>query len=175
MKCQKCNKREATTHMTKIVNGHKEELYLCSECAATNQEYKAMKANMNFGIGDFLTGMFNGGKHAGVPEQIADVCPTCRMPYSEFLKKGKLGCGDCYSAFSARIKRPLKQIHGTCEHVGKVPKRGGGELMLGRKISALEAELNAAVLKQDFETAAKLRDEIRDMRAQAEQTPGKEG
>ena len=174
MKCQKCNKREATAHITKIVNGHKEEIFLCSECAAENQEYKNMKANMNFGIGDFLTGMFTGGKHTAISEQSIDVCPACHMPYEDFLKRGKLGCGDCYSAFSGRIKRPLKQIHGTCEHIGKVPKRGGGEMMLGRRISALEAELNAAVLKQDFETAAKLRDEIRDMKAQAEKAPGKE-
>ena len=166
MKCQKCNKREATTHMTKIVNGHKEEYYLCSECAAVSQEYKEMKAKMDFGIGDFLTGMFSGGKQTAIQEPSTDVCPTCHMPYNEFLKRGKLGCGDCYSAFAGRIKRPIKQIHGSAEHIGKVPKRGGGALMLGRKISALEAELNAAVLKQDFERAAKLRDEIRDMKAQ---------
>lgn len=166
MKCQKCNKREATTHMTKIINGHKEELYLCSECAATSKEYKEMKSSMNIGLGDFLTGMFTGGKQTSIAEPSTDVCPTCHMPYSVFLKKGKLGCGDCYEAFSSRIKRPLKQIHGSTEHMGKVPKRSGGELMIGRKISALEAELNAAVLKQDFETAAKLRDEIRDMKAQ---------
>ena len=33
------------------------------------------------------------------------------------------------------------------------------------KISKLESELNAAVMKQDFETAAKLRDEIKSMKA----------
>ena len=59
MKCEKCNKREATTHLTKIVNGYKEEHHLCSECAANSPEYKQMESSMNFGIGDFLTGMFS--------------------------------------------------------------------------------------------------------------------
>lgn len=165
MKCEKCNKREATTHMTKIVDGYKEEHHLCAECAANMPEYKEMKSKLSFGVGDFLTGMLTGGKQTAIgQENSAGVCPTCGMSYDEFLKRGKLGCGDCYTAFKNRIKRPIKQIHGTLEHVGKVPKRNGGSLMTGRRIAALEAELNAAVMKQDFETAAKLRDEIRDLK-----------
>lgn len=165
MKCENCGKREATTHMTRIVNGHKEEYHLCSECAAQSTEYKEIKSSMNFGIGDFLTGMFAGGKQIAEASPSADVCTTCHMPYGEFLKKGKLGCGDCYTSFADRLKRPLKQVHGTAEHIGKVPKRCGGELLKERRIEALEAELNAVVLKQDFETAAKIRDEIRDIKA----------
>ena len=163
MKCELCKKREATTHITKIVNGYKKELHLCSECAAQSNEYKDLNMGMNFGIGDFLTGIFNAGKHQGIPTREAetDICPTCHMPYSEFLKKGKVGCGDCYTAFKSRITRPIRQIHGTVEHIGKAPKRIGNTVMLDKKISELESALNAAVLKQDFENAAKLRDEIK--------------
>ena len=87
------------------------------------------------------------------------------MTFSDFLNTGKLGCGDCYSAFRNRLIRPIKQIHGTYEHTGKVPVRGGGNVVREKKISKLESELNAAVMKQDFETAAKLRDEIKSMKA----------
>ena len=167
MKCEKCGKRDATTHLTKIVNGYKEEHHLCSECAAGSPEYSEMKSNMNFGIGDFLSGIFTGGKQQTSinGEHGLDICPTCNMPYSDFLKTGKLGCSDCYSTFRNRLKRPLKQIHGTFEHIGKSPKRNGGKFMLDKKISVLESELNAAVLKQDFETAAKLRDEIKALKS----------
>ncbi len=167
MKCEKCNKNEATTHMTKIVNGYKEEHHLCSECAAESPEYSEMKHSMNFSISDFLPGMFSAAKQQQTigNELEADICPVCHMPYSEFLQKGKLGCGECYSVFRNRIKRPLKQIHGTFEHIGKAPGRGGEKVMRNKKISALESELNAAVLKQDFETAAKLRDEIKELKS----------
>lgn len=165
MKCEKCNKREATTHLTKIVNGYKEEYHLCAECAAESSEYKQIESNMNFGIGDFLTGIFNTPKKQHIPsENEIGVCPTCGMSYSEFLNKGKLGCGDCYNVFKNRLERPLKQIHGNAEHIGKLPVRGGGGVMLDKKLAKLESELNAAVLKQDFETAAKLRDEINDLK-----------
>lgn len=163
MKCEFCKKREATTHITKIVNGYKKELHLCSECAKNSAEYKEMNMGMNFGIGDFLTGILSGGKHQSMPPRESEsvVCPTCGMTYSEFLKTGKLGCGDCYSLFKNRIAGPIRRIHGTCEHIGKLPKRLGGTVMRDKRISELEAKLNAAVLKQDFENAAKLRDEIK--------------
>lgn len=167
MKCEKCNKREATTHLTRIVNGYKEEYHLCNECAAASKEYKQIESGMNFGIGDFLTGMFGSPKkQPSMQADVADngICSTCGMPYSEFLSSGKLGCGDCYGVFKNRLARPLRQIHGTAEHIGKAPVRGGGDIMLDKKIAKLEAELNAAVMKQDFETAAKLRDEIKDLK-----------
>ena len=41
--------------------------------------------------------------------------------------------------------------------------------MLDKKITKLESELNAAVLKQDFETAARLRDEIKDLKNNAKE------
>ncbi len=167
MKCDRCKKREATTHLTRIVNGYKEEYHLCPECAKGSHEYNDIKNGINLGLGGFLSGMFS-NKHQGSLEGDTDICPTCNMPYSEFLQKGKLGCGDCYLTFKNRIKKPLKQIHGTFEHTGKAPKRCGDAIMLDKKISKLEAEMYTAVQKQDFETAAKLRDEINSLKASTE-------
>ncbi|MEE1014047.1 MAG: UvrB/UvrC motif-containing protein [Clostridia bacterium] len=168
MKCQKCQTREATRHITEVINGKKQELHLCSECAAASPEFQAMKHNMDFGIGDFLGGIF-GSKPKnlnGESSPRTSICPDCGMPFEEFLQKGRLGCGTCYSVFRNRLERPLRQIHGVCEHVGKVPSRMGGRLRLDRQVSHLEAELNAAVMKQDFERAAELRDRIKELKAQ---------
>lgn len=171
MKCQKCNMREATSHITEIINGKKQEIHLCSQCAAESVEFQKMKNSMDFGIGDFLGGIFGGGKlksAIGESGTRTDVCPLCGMPFDDFLRRGRLGCGECYNVFKSRLERPLKQIHGTCEHVGKVPSRIGGALKRDRQISRLEAELNAAVLKQEFEKAAELRDEINRLKEQKE-------
>ena len=166
MKCQKCGEREATTHVKKVINGYKQEYYLCADCA---QEAGLMNfQNMDFGIGNFLSGIFGGDKklQSGEPEILkgASVCPTCGMRIQEFLDGGKLGCSDCYDAFRGRLVRPLRQIHGACEHVGKVPQRRGGALKRSRQIANLEADLNKAVMEQNFEQAAKLRDQIRDLK-----------
>ncbi len=164
MKCEKCNKREATTHVTRIINGYKEEYHLCSKCAAEQNGFKESNP-LNFGISDFLTGIITGGKQSQIAgEHGIASCPTCNMTYNEFLKTGRLGCGDCYTAFGDRLIRPIRQIHQATEHLGKIPKRGGGSVMLNKKISELEAKLKDAVNKQEFEEAAKLRDEIKDLK-----------
>lgn len=165
MKCQKCHEREATSHMTEIINGKKQELHLCSECAAKSAEFQSMKLGMGFGIGDFLGGIFSAPKAKNIGTSVlTDTCPLCGMSFDDFLKKGRLGCGECYSIFKNRLERPLKQIHGTCEHVGKIPSRTGGSLKKERRIAALEADLNAAVMKQEFEKAAELRDKINELK-----------
>ncbi len=170
MKCQKCQVREATNHITEIINGQKHELHLCTECAAHSQAFQGMKSSIDFGIGDFLGGIFGGGKQksigtdGAIKQNVA--CPVCGMPFEDFLRKGRLGCGECYTIFRNRLERPLKQIHGSCEHIGKVPSRMGGALKLDRQISKLESALSEAVLKQEFEKAAELRDKINELKNQ---------
>lgn len=38
MLCQECNKRPATLHFTKIVNGEKTEFHICESCAREKGE-----------------------------------------------------------------------------------------------------------------------------------------
>ncbi len=169
MKCQKCQLREATNHITEVINGQKMELHLCAECAAQSEEFQDMKAGFDFGIGDFIGGIF-GGKQKTLSNDVAKqtmVCPGCGMPFEDFLHKGRLGCGECYSVFRGRLERPLRQIHGTCDHVGKIPSRIGGELQRSRQIAKLENELSSAIAKQEFERAAELRDQIKELQKEA--------
>ncbi len=167
MKCEKCGKNEANTYVTEIINGQKKEYHLCSECA----EGIGLKSfdNMEINIGNFLGGIFGSEKTIGTAPEILKapaVCKNCGMTVEEFSRGGKLGCSECYSAFRGRLIRPLRQIHGSCEHIGKVPERMGGKLKISREISKLEAELNHAVMEQNFEEAAEIRDKIRELRSQ---------
>ena len=171
MLCQRCKQKEATTHMTKIINGYTQEMHLCEDCAAVSPEFKELKTGMDFGISDFLGGIFGGTKQkslGGTEQSQSGMCPTCGMAFAEFLNNGKMGCGQCYEVFKSRMMRPLKQIHGTYEHVGKVPARIGGGLKISKQIAALETELNEAVQKQDFEHAAELRDQIKELKTSRE-------
>ncbi len=157
MKCQKCNEREATTHIHKIINGKKTEHHLCSKCAAESGEF-----SFSFGndFDDFFGGFFgNTAKHITPPSE--KVCDGCNLTLSQFLKSGRLGCCKCYDSFKDALRRPLKQIHGTTEHTGKIPQRGGAKISIQTKIRHLQSELDTAVLNQEFEKAAQLRDEIK--------------
>ena len=48
-------------------------------------------------------------------------------------------------------------------HVGKIPSKSGEELKLKRKYETLKQELSAAVKNEDYETAAKLHKQIREI------------
>lgn len=157
MKCQKCNEREANTHIQKIVNGKKTEYWLCSKCAAESGEF-----SFSFGndFDDFFGGFF--GNTANLIAPVTEkICGGCGMSLSEFLNSGRLGCSHCYESFGDALERPLRQIHGTATHTGKIPHKGGAKISAETKIRHLQSELDAAVSKQDFEKAAKLRDEIK--------------
>lgn len=170
MKCEKCKVNEATTHIRREINGVKSEHHLCSECAKEFRHNNSFAASQDFGLGNIFSTFF-GNKPGAYSEpeilKAPDVCPLCGMRYNEFVETGKLGCSECYDTFRGRLIRPLKQIHGACEHIGKVPVREGGQIKNDRKIKRLETELNAAVMKQEFEKAAELRDEIKQLKGEA--------
>ena len=63
MLCQNCGKREATTHIKRVVNGETSESHLCAECAAS-LGYADVFSGFGLSFGDLLGG-FLGGRAAG--------------------------------------------------------------------------------------------------------------
>lgn len=166
MLCQNCNKKEANVHVTKVINGEKTEFHLCEECAKKNPEMGInFNSNMAFGMPlSFQNVVESLFEAMGGMTQIAseeESCPVCSMTFDEFRRTGKVGCGNCYSVFSNNMMPLIKRIHGNIEHTGKVPARSGESLKLKREITKLREELKNAVTNEEYENAAKLRDEIR--------------
>lgn len=161
MECQRCNKKESTVHLTKIVNGEKNEIYLCEDCAReTNQ--MPFGANNPFSFQNLLSGLLTPETNNPFMQQDLK-CDTCGLNYKDFTKKGLLGCTDCYGAFNSKLEPLLKRIHGSIKHNGKVPKRRGGVLRVKREIEELRKELKQEIAKENFEKAAELRDRIYEM------------
>lgn len=150
MLCSKCNKNTATVHYQEIINGEKTEYDLCQECA------NKMKLP--------VFGTFNLDPLWLTPKLFQETkvsCPRCGLTLREFSEEGKFGCQECYQAFSDQVPSLLKRIHGHSRHIGKIPKRGGGALRIKTQLQSLRNQMNQAVQEQNFEQAAKLRDEIK--------------
>lgn len=90
-------------------------------------------------------------------------CPVCGHTYSDFRRTGKIGCSECYNAFRAPITETLRNVQPSTLHKGKIPSKSGEELKLRRKYETLKQELSAAVKNEDYETAAKLHKQIREI------------
>lgn len=163
MLCQHCGEREATTHITSIVNGVMTEQDLCTACAK-EQEYTNFFQNMSFDLGDLFDGILGAPKR--VPQTVR--CPSCGASFEEIVRSGRIGCAECYTVFHDRLLPQIRRIYGTSKHKGKVP--GTSALRIAspaqplKVVSPLEekrAAMQKAIETQDFERAAVLRDEIR--------------
>ena len=166
MLCEKCKKNQATIHMTQVINGDVQEIYLCPECAA-NEEVSNTFSFHNmfqelFNLASSPTEVFGGHNESGLK------CPVCGQTYEEFKKMGKLGCVSCYSTFSQNLDHTLKSIHGSTQHKGKIPQKSGGKMMRKREKEALKHQLAVAIEKEEYEEAAKLRDRIRSLEKEGE-------
>lgn len=159
MLCEVCKKKEATVHLTEIINDKVTKLNLCEECA----KEKGTEMEEHFGLSDLLAGLADLGSTTE-PELLDNVkCPTCGFTYQDFRKVGRLGCGDCYDAFKKQLAPLLKRIHGSDRHTGKIPLMVGKTVKDTRNLQDLKVRMEKAIQTEDFEEAARLRDKIKDM------------
>ncbi|OBG87427.1 hypothetical protein A9X05_01545 [Mycobacterium sp. E3298] len=167
MVCQECGQRPATLHFTKYVNGEKNELHICEACAREKGELIPGTSagfsihNLLSGLMDFDPSGLSGAKAKAQAQALR--CEGCGMTYGQFSKLGRFGCARCYKQFADRLDPLLKRVHGNTVHVGKVPKRAGGLVRLRREIDALKREMQSKIQGEDFESAASLRDRIREL------------
>ncbi|HMM23151.1 MAG TPA: UvrB/UvrC motif-containing protein [Selenomonadales bacterium] len=160
MLCDDCKERPASVHITKINNNKKTEKHLCDICAQKSGEL-TFSTEAQHTVQDFLKSMFSYGFSSQPAPRTEYTCPHCGMSYSDFSRGGKIGCSQCFAAFGERLKPLLRRIHGTSSHTGKVPKRNGGKLAMQRKLQQLRQELDRHVCHEEYEQAARVRDEIR--------------
>lgn len=165
MKCDRCDK-EAVVHLTQVVNGEMKEVHLC-EAHAVEQ---GIDLNSPISITDILMGLNSPQK--SIASELSQACPRCGMGREEFRKTGRLGCPECYKTFMAELTMAIKAMHHSAQHVGKIPEREGVQTRIKSKIARLQKELEAAVAREDFENAARLRDEIKAVRDQADAEDG---
>lgn len=159
MVCDVCSKNQATVHLTEIIDDQMTELHLCEECA----RQKSAQMESQFGLGDLLAGLTEFEKHPEKEKETVNInCPSCALTYAEFKKMGRLGCGSCYSAFKKYLGPLLKRIHSSNIHFGKSPLKA---IKVARKrtdqAQQLRLALQKAVESEEFETAAKIRDQLK--------------
>lgn len=117
---------------------------------------------------DFFSDFFDDFDFFPTKQVYKDVktCPICKSTYTQFQKTGKLGCSECYKTFREPMTITLKQIHSNAVHTGKVPSRCSGDLKRTRLYDSLKKQLAISVQNEDYETAAKLHKEIREMESE---------
>jgi len=163
IKCDKCGK-PATMHLTEFVHGETVEKHLCEQCAAAEGITKvAGNLPLSQLLEDFV--LQTGSAAPGREGQGAELtCDVCGLTFSEFREKGVLGCPGDYDAFADSLVPLLERAQeGASQHIGKVPHRAGSDQKRHNAILRLRAELRGAVAAEDYERAASLRDQIKEL------------
>jgi protein arginine kinase activator len=156
-KCDKCG-RDATMHVTEILQGQKIEKHLCQQCAG--EEGIALKSQLPLSqILEELVLQTAAGK------ELAELrCESCGISFAEFRQKGLLGCPADYTAFENVLVPLVERAHeGASQHVGKAPSNAGVEERRLNELLRLRAELKAAVSDEQYERAVRLRDRIKEL------------
>ena len=197
MLCEKCRTREANIRYTEVINGIKTEHNLCSQCAREMDfgHYSAM-FDTDYPIGKLLSDLFGlTGEETEQEDAGLDqvVCPTCHTAYSDFVKNSRFGCPDCYGVFDLLMSENIKRIQGSANHKGKHPRfhyenefgteRKASDVESSavekidwnpedaereEKLAVLKSKLQEAILEEEYEQAAKYRDEIRELKERTE-------
>lgn len=158
-KCDKCD-RPATHHSIELVDGKKIEKHLCDVHAA--EQGLAVKPVETPPINQLLTNFVKlQTKEKAGKERSDIVCDQCGLSFARFREKSLLGCSHCYDAFERQLEPLLERAHeGGVQHVGKVPKHAGENSHRQVLLTRMRKRLDDAVSAEDYELAARLRDEI---------------
>jgi protein arginine kinase activator len=151
---------DAAVFLTQIVDGKMQKVNLCEGCS----KEKGVQDPTGFALADLLLGI-------GAAEEIekggsSTRCPVCGFTQADFKKTGRLGCSSCYVAFAEGLNSLLKAMHKGTSHVGKLPAHAQKTLALSDRMKTLTESLHKAVQEENYETAATLRDEIRQLENQ---------
>lgn len=166
MLCERCHAHTATVHMVQVVNGHRKEEHLCSECA--EKEHVFQKEQSFFGNGFFdspLDHFFGGSMLGHLLEdpfgtrtledqggQFIEVSPE-KLPENE----------DGYNRFKESIRQSFQKGKNEIPVNEPKAKEKADAPAESEELQALRKELKSCVDREDFERACEVRDKIKAM------------
>lgn len=161
MQCQICNKNDATIHLTEIADGIRTEMHICEQCAAQQDITVKSHIPINELLSNLLAVAPSDEELSGPPEQKV-ACPNCGFTLSQFRKEGVLGCPHDYEVFEKSLRPLIEKAHdGRTNHTGKIPSTTPSDTKKQMELLKLRRQLDTAVQCEDYELAARLRDEIK--------------
>jgi protein-arginine kinase activator protein McsA len=191
MICQMCGQSNSEVQ----INGPHGALHLCPDCALNflqqshqpNQAGAPMQnpAQQQAQIQGQMPGQIPGPPPQHAPQMVAVIslpiphfnreemipdltCAFCKTTFKEFFMTGLFGCPSCYEAFARELRKHLAHSGVRPIHKGKVPARSFKHLRIRKLIERLKGQMKQEVDKENYQTAARLRDTIKSLEAEVE-------
>ena len=165
MKCQSCGKKEATVRYFENINGDKQELHLCSDCAQ----------NLGFtSFSNIFSPLFASLQGYNLIEK-PETCEHCGYDFKDYLDTGYFGCPKCYESFEDKLDDLFMKLQGKSRHITsskpkkhllkklKDEKNEKSDVKENNDVGDLKRQLADLVKQERYEEAAVLRDKIKDL------------
>ncbi len=159
MDCERCGRRSASIRWRDPEDTGGAPLWLCSVCSA---ELGAASGRAE-PLDDLIAG--------DLSDRGENTCSACGWTASRFRRTNRLGCPRCYAAFRSMLLPVLGRFHRHVSHLGKRPRSNGEEPSRLSEITRTRVALEKAIAREDFETAAALRDRIRELESRPPEQP----
>ena len=154
MKCSNCGKNEVSFTYTSNINGKVTRHQLCSECA------------QKLGYADSMGSMFARTERM-MDRMMGSFFGNSLLPFASF----ELPAAEVFSLPEAETGAPASGEDTAHEHAGVEQETAGAAAVPGadpemdrrRRINVLRHRMHEAADREDYETAARLRDELRQL------------
>ncbi|MBI3211369.1 MAG: UvrB/UvrC motif-containing protein [Simkania negevensis] len=159
LECATCQRKvEVTYH--KLIQGVKNSFYCCSTCPHLRKKLGETPLDIN--------------------NLSSSVCNHCHTSLESISKGQPVGCFECYKVFEKEIldyltatKKIAFNPHLSVEkkssfHVGKSPEESFNQ-SLAKRLEAFHQSLSEALVKENYEQAAWLRDQIEELQKKTDE------
>ena len=163
-KCDECGERDVVVRVTHVVDGEAREVKLCERCAG-DKGIQTSASVAQTPLGGFLNALWKTADPVTTELGPTGTCPGCGATFSDFRESGRLGCADCYKAFEAPLRILIRRYHGSTHHHGRrhVSADALSALPQNDLVAGLREQLRLAVVAENFELAAELRDRLKEL------------
>jgi len=159
--------------LTQIVNGQVTELSLCEQCAKERGLFDPQSLTFaeKFFPEEFRNRVDQIVRELTHEEAQSDArstqkttpdtltqCPVCHFSLEDYRKTNRLGCPDCYAVFAHELETAADS-----PSAESAADDTSSEASPALTRARLETELREAVEKEDYETAALLRDQLNNL------------
>ncbi len=160
MRCEICGKKQAVIHIQQVIGRDKLDIHLCEACAR-KRGIAAGGDKVEVSVGSLISGLV---KMKSKKETAGRSCLRCGMTWDRIQARKRLGCSECYTVFNKEILSLLSAGEAKNRgYPGKYPRRLAHFKTYLVDVLKLKEGLKDALRREDYETAARLRDRIREI------------
>lgn len=158
MMCEECHENPATVTISVVSGDQKTTRHLCADCMKKKQ-LELITGDIQGFVSSVLKSIVQEKTSKESTQTVR--CSRCGLTFAEFQKTGRLGCAQCYQDFREQLSPVLLRIHGRTQHAGRAPFMNEHEREQRQAASTLRQQMDQAVQEENFEEAARLRDQLK--------------